>query len=177
MPFLVLLAAREFERAVQGLAAAMNAERRVNALAVSLGAVLLLPAAILTAHIHPYGTSGYGELAGGVPGAANLALQRQFWSNNVTGVLPWINAHAPPGARVWLHEVNGFSFRDYQRNGMLRTDVVPAGGPEEADLAAVQYHQEFREQEVLVWQAFGTAIPVTGLYLDETPQVVVYRRP
>jgi hypothetical protein len=53
---------------------------------------------------------------------------------------------------------------------------VPAGGPEDADLAAVQYHQEFREQEVLVWQAFGSWIPSTGLYLDETPQVVVYRR-
>ena len=59
---------------------------------------------------------------------------------------------------------------------MLRADVVPAGGPEDADLAAVQDHQEFREQEVLVWQAFGRWIPSTGLYLDETPQVVVYRR-
>ena len=37
--------------------------------------------------------------------------------------------------------------------------------------------EEFREQEVLVWQAFGTWVPSTGLYLDETPQVVVYRRP
>ena len=78
---------------------------------------------------------------------------------------------------MWLQEVNGLSFRDYQRNGMLRADVLPAGGPEDADIAAVQYHQEFREQEVLVWQAFGTEVPATGLYLDETPQVVVYRRP
>ena len=98
-------------------------------------------------------------------------------AGDVTGVLPWINANAHPGERVWLHEVNGLSFRDYQRNGMLRLDVVPAGGPEDADLAAVQYHQEFREQEVLVWQAFGTQVPAMGLYLDETPQVVVYRRP
>ena len=112
----------------------------------------------------------------GIPGAASLGLQRQYWSNNVTGVLPWIDANARPGARVWLHEVNGLSFRDYQRNEMLRADVVPVGGPEDADLAAVQYHQEFREQEVLVWQAFGTWVPSTGLYLDETPQIVVYRR-
>ena len=103
-------------------------------------------------------------------------MQRQFWSNNVTGVLPWINAHAPRGARLYLHEVNGYSFRDYQRNGMLRADLRPAGGPADADLAAMQYHQEFREHEVEVWQAFGTRVPVTGLYLDETPQVVVYRR-
>jgi hypothetical protein len=27
-----------------------------------------------------------------------------------------------------------------------------------------------------IWQAFGTTRPVTGFYLDETPQVVVYQR-
>ena len=133
-----------------------------------------MPAVTLTAHLHPYGTSAYGELAGGVPGAASLGMQRQYWSNNVTGVLPWLNANAPRGARVWLHEV--VSFRDYQRNGMLREDLQPANGPADADVAVVQYHQEFREQEVAVWQAFGTTRPVTGLYIDETPQVAVYRR-
>jgi hypothetical protein len=92
-------------------------------------------------------------------------------------VLPWINANAKPGARLWLHEVNGLSFRDYQRNGMLREDLRPAGSPFDADIAAYQYHQEFREQEFNVWQAFGTRTPVTGLYVDETPQVVVYQRP
>ena len=54
---------------------------------------------------------------------------------------------------MWLHEVNGLSFREYQRNDMLRKDVISTNGPEDADLAAVQFHQEFREQEVLVWQA------------------------
>ncbi len=177
MPFLALLAGREFDRAAASLSSALRlAPHNTRVMSVALGAVVLLPALTLTVHVHPYGTSAYGELAGGIPGAASLGLQRQYWSNNVTGVLPWIDASARRGARVWLHEVNGLSFRDYQRNDMLRADVVPAGGPEDADLAAVQYHQEFREQEVLVWQAFGRWIPSTGLYLDETPQVVVYRR-
>jgi len=176
MPFLALLAGREFDRAAARLSSALPPRRAMSA-SVALGAVVLLPALTLTVHVHPYGTSAYGELAGGIPGAASLGLQRQYWSNNVTGVLPWMDANAPQGGRVWLHEVNGLSFRDYQRNDMLRKDVTPVGGPEDADLAAVQYHQEFREQEVLVWQAFGTQVPATGLYLDETPQVIVYRRP
>ncbi len=177
MPFLALLAGRQVQWAGDALGAVLS-ERlpRLPRAAVMplLGALLLLPAATLTAHLHPYGTSAYGELAGGVPGAANLGMQRQYWSNNVTGVLEWVNAHAPQGARVWLHEV--VSFRDYQRNGMLRADLQPASGPADADVAVVQYHQEFREQEVAVWQAFGTTRPVTGLYIDETPQVVVYQR-
>jgi 4-amino-4-deoxy-L-arabinose transferase-like glycosyltransferase len=177
MPFLALLAGRQVQLAGDGLAAWLGPRLRAlppSAVTPLLGAVLLLPAATLTAHVHPYGTSGYGELAGGIPGAASLGMQRQYWSNNVTGVLPWLNAHAPRGARVWLHEV--VSFRDYQRNGMLRMDLQPASGPADADVAVVQYHQEFREQEVAVWQAFGTTRPVTGLYIDETPQVVVYTR-
>lgn len=177
MPFLALLAGRQVQLAGDGLAVWLGPRlRRVPAAAITplLGALLLLPAVTLTAHVHPYGTSSYGELAGGIPGAASLGMQRQYWSNNVTGVLAWLNSNAPRGARVWLHEV--VSFRDYQRNGMLREDLRQANGPADADIAVVQYHQEFREQEVAVWQAFGTTRPVTGLYIDETPQVVVYQR-
>jgi hypothetical protein len=103
-------------------------------------------------------------------------MQRQFWSNNVTGVLAWINQNARPGERLYLHEVNGYSFRDYQRFGMLRADIAGAAGPQDATMAAYQYHQEFREQELDLWEAFGTIRPSYGLYVDETPQIVVYRR-
>ncbi len=151
-------------------------EVRVWMVAAPLFALLLAPALIATARIHPYGTSYYSELAGGLPGAATLGMQRQFWSNNVTGVLGWLNEHSPPNARVWLHEVTGLAFQEYQANGMLRRDLRAAPGPWDAQIAAYQYHQEFREHEMNIWQAFGTRTPVTGLYLDETPQVIVYKR-
>nr|WP_153867929.1 MULTISPECIES: glycosyltransferase family 39 protein [Myxococcaceae] len=177
MPFLAMLAGASVARGCAALSQRLPARVPRAAVAAPVFALLFAPALLGLARVHPYCTSFYGELAGGLPGAASLGMQRQFWSNNVTGVLPWINAHAPQGARIYLHEVNGYSFRDYQRNGQLRSDLRPAGGPEDADLAAVQYHQEFREHEVAVWQAFGTQVPVTGLYVDETPQVIVYRRP
>ncbi|NTX12542.1 glycosyltransferase family 39 protein [Myxococcus sp. CA056] len=145
--------------------------------AVAVFALLLTPALVYSARVFPYGTAAYSELAGGAPGAATLGMQRQFWSSHVTGVLPWINEHAKPGARLFLHEVHGGSFRDYQRNGMLRPDLRAVGSPFDADVVAYQYHQEFREYEFQTWQAFGTRTPATGLYLDETPQVVVYVRP
>jgi 4-amino-4-deoxy-L-arabinose transferase-like glycosyltransferase len=180
MCFLALLAGERVAKGIQAFAGwrpKFGQAGRGFALPAFVFVVLLTPAALLTWHTRAYGTSSYGELAGGVPGAASLGMQRQFWSNNVTGVLPYINEHAPAGARLWLHEVNGLSFRDYQRNGMLRQDLRPAGGPGDADLAAYQYHQEFREQELNLWQAFGTQKPVYGLYIDETPQVMVYQRP
>jgi hypothetical protein len=175
MPFLALLAGAAVSRGA-ALIGARLPRLPGWAPAVALGALLCFPALIASARVHPYGTSYYSEAAGGIPGGASLGMQRQFWSNNVTGVLPWINEHAPQGARVYLHEVNGYSFRDYQRNGLLRADLVPTGGPNDAQIAAYQYHQEFREHELQIWNAFGTVQPVHGLYLDETPQVVVYQR-
>lgn len=143
---------------------------------MAASAAALLPGIWQIAHLHPYGTSAYGELAGGVPGAATLGMQRQYWSNNVTGVLPWLNAHCPPGARVFFHEVNPESYRAYVEAGMLRPDIRAVFQPADADYAALQWHREFRDREPETWNAFGTMRPATGLYLDEVPQVVVYAR-
>src|SRR5205807_5013490 len=91
---------------------------RARALGIAAAAALL-PGLWQIAHVHPYGTSAYGELAGGVPGAASLGMQRQYWSNNVTAVLPWLNEHVPRGGRVHFHEVNHESYRTYQLMGLL----------------------------------------------------------
>ncbi len=140
-------------------------------------AAALLPGIWQIVHLHPYGTSAYGELAGDLPGAASLGMQRQYWSSNVTGVLPWLNANCPPGARVYFHEVNIESYRAYLQSGQLRQDIRYASGPGDAQYAALQWHREFRDREPETWNAFGTRRPAFGLYLDETPQVVVYARP
>jgi hypothetical protein len=150
---------------------------RERRLLLAAAALVLLPGLVQIAHVHPYGTSAYGELAGGIPGAASLGLQRQYWSNNVTAVLPWLNANAPRNARVFFHEVNAESYRAYQLELLLRADIQYAPTPESADYAALQWHREFRDFEPRVWNAFGTRRPATGLYLDEVPQVVVYARP
>ncbi|HZH75677.1 MAG TPA: hypothetical protein VEY88_06560 [Archangium sp.] len=178
MPFLAILAGVAVTRGCEALVERLRTRWPGLSLAVVAApvfALLMLPALLGLVRVFPYGTSFYSELAGGVPGAASLGMQRQFWSSNVTAVLPWINQHAPRNGRVFLHEVNGLSFRDYQRNGMLRSDLQQAGAFD-ADIAAYQYHQEFREHEFNVWESFGTRTPATGLYLDETPQVVVYQR-
>ena len=139
MTFLSLLAGVSVSRAANAIAELGSQPWQKRIAAPALFVLLLLPAAIATAHFHPYGTSAYSELAGGAPGAATLGMQRQFWSNNVTGVLPWINSHAPPNARLWLDEVTGLAFHHYQRNGMLRPDIRSAGSAADSDLAAYQY--------------------------------------
>ncbi len=175
MPFLLILGSESLERCsavVIGLVPKLRA-----AAFPALATLVAVPALVGSVHIHPYGTSFYNELAGGSPGAATIGLQRQFWSNNVTGVLPWLNENAPPGARVWFHEVTYDSYDAYRRNHMLRPDIQYAGGAGDSLITLHQYMQEFREQEFEVWTAYGTTKPVAGLYLDEVPNITVYRRP
>ncbi len=180
MPFLAVLAAGAVERASQLLAHLTTRQLKRPmpgwVSSVGLSALVLAPAALATKRLAPFGTSAYSELAGGLPGAASLGMQRQFWANNVTGVLDFLNQNASPRERVYLHENHGGQIRDYQRNGMLRNDLQFVGSPFEADWVAYQYHQEFREHEFNTWQALGTVKPVFGLYLDETPQIVLYHR-
>ena len=183
MPFLSLLAADALWRAAQTaselLRRAFGARRALapQVLAAAFGGATLAVALVGCVHIGGYGDSAYNELCGEGAGAAELGMQRQFWSNNVTGVLGWLNENAPAGARVYFHEVTVGSVQAYKQDGMLRRDLQPVGGASDAQLVPYQYMQEFRQQEFDVWNAFGTTEPVDGLYLDESPNVTVYRRP
>lgn len=180
MPFLAVFGAGSLARGADAVRAWLATKKRIvseNLVFAALAGLCVVPAFIASVRIYPYGTSAYSELAGGLPGAATLGMQRQFWANNVSGILEWLNANARPRERVWFHENHNGQTRDLQRNGMVRPDIVFVGSPNEADLVAYQYMQEFREHEFDTWQAFGTTKPVTGLYLDETPQIIVYRRP
>jgi hypothetical protein len=151
---------------------------RAATAALILATLVLIPGAQATAHFHPYGTSAYNEIAGGAAGGAALGMQRQYWSNNVTAVLPWINEHTPRGARVYFHEVNWESYRAYQENGQLRRDIGYARDPRDAantgGYAVYQYMQEFRDREFEIWTEFGTTVPALSFAIDEAPQIVVY---
>jgi hypothetical protein len=176
MPFLGILAGEVVARAARLLATKLPPSLPSFAAPVALGALIFAPALWGTVSIGGYGTSFYNEATEGQPGAAALGMQRQFWSNNVTGVLPWLNEHAPEGAKVFFHEVTHDSLLAYREDHMLRADIQFAGGPGDADFACYQYHQEFRFWEYAIWTQMKTQWPVYGLYLDEVPNIECYQR-
>jgi len=172
MPFLALLGARALVTAGRLLSPA-----RPTVVTGLLAALALAPAAWQVARTHPFGTAAWNEIAGGAPGAASMGMQRQFWGDDLVAVLPELNAHAVPGARVWFQEATTLAVKQHQRDGKLRPDLLVASGPEDADISIWQYHQEFRDREFRTWTEFRTARPVAGAYLDEVPLVQVYARP
>lgn len=183
MPFLALLGARALVSCGRALWPA-----RGGAVTAALALLALTPAAWATAHVHPYGTAAYNELAGGAPGAASLGMQRQYWGDAAVGALDELNAHAAPGARVWFQETAHLAMRAWQRDGRLRQDLRWEPGPERADVVLWHFHQEFRDKEFRTWSALLPSAPGAGAFpagpapvavvaLDEVPLVTVYARP
>lgn len=170
IPFLLILGGL-----VLSSVAAKTKHQRPALIEAALAISVLVPAGWLTTRFQPYGTSAYDELAGLEENAANLGMQRQYWSNNVTGVLDWLNENGKDSARVYLHEVTPISFEWYKLDGWIRNDLRWASTPEHADIVVYQYHEEFRDREIEVQNMMGN--PKTGLYLGDVPVITVYVRP
>ena len=68
----------------------------------AFAAFCLLPGAVQTAHSHPFGLSHYMPVAGGVPGAADLGMNRQFWGFTTGSLTSWLIDRLPDGGSVWL---------------------------------------------------------------------------
>ena len=178
-PMLFLFGGHAFERLANALKREL--EGRVprlapHATAMALG-TLMLPAAIDTAHSHPFGLSFYSYPAGGVAGGADLGLIRQFWGFTTGGVVPFLNAHAPEGGRVWICDTIPTAFSMLQRDGRLRRDIQIAWDLQSADYAIVQHEQHFNIVDFQIWEAYGHVDPVYVLTYDGVPIVSVYENP
>jgi hypothetical protein len=177
-PFIVLAAGVSLGR----LAAAMRARGRWSrVLAPALPLLVALPGAINTAQTHPFGLSQYNALAGGVPGAADLGLNRQFWGYAPRQVLPWLNDEVADNTPVYYHDVSHGAYRAYRRAGLLRRDLPWAGveqvGIRRSRVALVVHELHFNRYDYWIWSAYGSPVPARVLTLDGVPLVSIYARP
>ncbi len=173
MPFLALFAGVALARATKGLRAPLGV------LVIALGAA---PGVVDTWHAHPFGLSQYSALAGGVPGAADYGMLRQFWGYPVRPLLAWMDETLPRGAQIYWHDTNYESVGTYKQQGLLRRDLGGDAGWEEqgigaSSLALVIHELHFAKVEQWIWNSYGTATPTRILTLDGVPMVTVYLRP
>ena len=171
-PFLAMYAGAAF-------AALANALARVAPPAASgvLGALLLAPSALETAHSHPFGLSHYTVAAGGVPGAADLGMNRQFWGFTTGSIVPWLREALPNGGTVWLGDMTYPAWNLLQRDEILPRNLRATGDLASADLVLIHHEDHFMEVETQAWVAHGTAQPVHVLTYDGVPIVTVYANP
>jgi hypothetical protein len=123
-------------------------------------------------------TEGLGRVGVAVAALAIAPGAVDAWRTHPFGLAQY---SAIAGARVYWHDTNHDSFREYQREGLLRHDVLDAGMEEPAvrrSHAALVIHElHFAKYEHMIWNAYGTATPARVLSLDGVPLVTVYRRP
>ncbi|MBK6846634.1 MAG: glycosyltransferase family 39 protein [Proteobacteria bacterium] len=149
-------------------------------LAWALPLLVAIPGALNLAQTHPFGLSQYTALAGGVPGAADLGLNRQFWGYAPRALLPTLNERLPPQSRMYFHDVSSDAHAAYVQAGLLRSDIQYAGmelpAIEASDHALVIHELHFNKYDYWIWEAYGTPAPTEVLALDGVPLVSVYER-
>jgi hypothetical protein len=130
-----------------------------------------------TIHSTPFGLSTYVPLVGGTAGGADLGLNRQFWGyTSQNAAQEYINARAPRGATVFIHDTTYDAWVEMQRENRVRQDLIPVGAPHEAQIALLQHELHMNEVDYAIWVAFGSDAPAYVVTHDGVPIVSVYRR-
>ena len=177
-PWMLLLAGIGGWWAVRALVAILPERRRFGAIAAwGMALVLAAPAAQATWDVHPHGTAYYNELIGGLPGAADAGMQRQFWGGTTREGLAEVNARAPDHARIWFHKAAWGAFMMYQREGWFRRDLSYGNDPEGTTHGFYHHQKDHDDYELDCMKTYGVAAPVMRASIEGVPLLSVYERP
>lgn len=147
------------------------------ALPALVGALLLAAPWVETMHTHTFGLSHYTFAAGGVAGAADHGMNRQFWGFTTGSLAPWFNEQMPDGGTVYPCDTTWTAWRMLQEDGLLNANIRPLGDLPSADYAIVHHEHHFVEVDYQIWAAWGSVQPVHVLTYDGVPIVSVYENP
>jgi len=189
MPFVCLLAGVGFDRMVVALShlCRVRGVRWRHAIAGGLVILCLAPSVSATLHIHPHGTAYYNSLAGGISGASDMGMQRQFWGYSTRQGLDYLNENVPYGKTVYFHKCTRTAWDLYRKEGLIREDIKHIADIFDLDRLeqrlkrtshAVFHHQkDHDEYEVVIWRSYGTHMPVHQVVVDGVPMLSIYKNP
>ena len=140
---------------------------------LTLAAALILPGALSTLRHHPHTLGSYGELVGGVRGAANLGMERQFWGGASRQLLAHVNAEAKKGAKVFWDRTNETAGKAYKRTGALREDLRFVGSVHGADWMLAFHQPDSDWVHSAIRERGAELVAVEGL--EGVPMVSLYR--
>ncbi len=126
-PFLAALSGAGFGWITAGLFRLARRVKRpllVGAICLLLAVAAFLPQSLAMAGLYPHLLSYYSESVGGLPGAAKLGLETTYWCKSYASALPYINANAQSGDRVWVEQYSYDVLIYYQIHGQLRSDIT-----------------------------------------------------
>lgn len=173
-PFLALFAGWGFVAIIELATSEFWTGRRWPTWAIAV--LLLSPGVVQTAHSHPFGLAHYTPIAGGVPGAADLGMNRQFWGFTTGSLATWLAEALPDGGSVWICDTTWGAWKMMQADGRLPNNIRPARSMAQADFVLVHHERHFNEVDFQAWMAFDDVQPVRVLSYDGVPIISVYAR-
>lgn len=152
---------------------------RIAATALLL-ALVITPGAIASVRYSAVGTGYYNSFAGGVRGAADDRMHRQFWGYAGRFALEYLNEHAPRNATVAFHNTTWDAVEWYKRDGMLRKDIRwrrnPTGDCRSGGAFYLFHHQEsFSQDRIDALELLKNAAPVAVWGADGVPMLTLYQ--
>jgi Dolichyl-phosphate-mannose-protein mannosyltransferase len=187
-PFLALFAGAGFSAVVRAARREIaRVRRRAPSLrrlsaspweaATILGALTFAAPVTETVRSNPWGLSAYTPLVGGAAGGASLGLNRTFWGYATGAVTGFLNAEAPRGATVYVHDTAFPSWDMLITDGRLRRDLRGVSSTVGASFGLYQHEKHMLGHEYQEWMAFGTVRPAYIGGLDGVPVILVYEQP
>ena len=178
MPLLLLLAGEALVVVARRLRSSLGNAALGRLAATALVASVLIPPAYAAVDDVAFGSGAYNSvLVGGAPGAADKHMMRMYWGHTSRQALPWVNAHAPPRARVFFQNTTGEAVEMYKRDGLLRHDIRFHPHAAGAQMALIEPQKAFDELDIDVRSALGVAGPAHVVTFDGVPMLRVYARP
>lgn len=125
--------------------------------------------------IHPYQSSYYNELIGGVEGAAQKGFELDYWGNAYIEALPWMNQHAQSTFWVYMADIEPivlWGFDLYKKDGLLK-ESVKFGNKNNSAYLLLLIRQGFFDEEM--WNYYKHKEPVFSVKLGQTNLVNIYK--
>ncbi|KKW11464.1 MAG: 4-amino-4-deoxy-L-arabinose transferase and related glycosyltransferase of PMT family-like protein [Microgenomates group bacterium GW2011_GWC1_49_7] len=165
-PFVCLIAGRGMTVAIAWLRPRI---RRVGMIAMLIVWLVTVYASVV--RIHPWESSYYNELVGGIAGASRLGFETEYWGNANLGVLPWMNWNKQNMMCVWPEWL---PFRYYQAMGQIQAGVVFRATGNACKNLVILMRQSFFGRDPYIAKIVATQKPIYTVSVDGVPLVGVY---
>lgn len=142
-----------------------------------MSAVSLIP---LNVKFAKRGPAFYNQLIGGVQGAAEQRMQRNFWGYDILDLVSKLNSEAPKGSTVYVmggyEGLNWNSFLFLKKEGIIRKDISGTNNLKNADFAFFFYEKQNEHIMNEIAIEFGTVNPVAISETDSVFYSALFRR-
>ena len=134
------------------------------------GALFAVSVYFSVVRYHPYESSYFNEIVGGVDGAAARGFETEYWGHPYQAVLPWLNAHSEN--RFWV-PIAGNILGVYCATGRLSLEfrIVDRSN---ADYLVLLIRQGMINPDPELWEFYTRRTPVHSVKVLNTQLVGVY---